>query len=127
MIGRILIAIGLFLFGAIALTSLPAFGTTEPLTQAAASNLARACRYAGTTAVVATSAAASTPTQWHSGVVRIVCTQDVHLKEAAASTNAVSTDMLIKGNIETFVWSKKDFLSFIQDSAGGNCYVSECL
>lgn len=104
-----------------------AIADTTQLTQSTAINFTRACRFTGGTQKIAVSGTSAASTQLQGGVERVLCTTDVHLKQATTSPTATTNDMLVQSGSELYLWSNRDYVALIQDSASGTCYVTDCL
>lgn len=115
------------LFAAVAALATLAFADQEYMPQGAAANMSRPCGFEGVTAqkvtVNGTSAATSTATGV--GVVRVVCTTNAHFVQAETPV-ATANDAYISAGVPEYFYSVNRKLAFIQDSAGGFCFVSSC-
>lgn len=103
------------------------FADQEYLPQGASANASRPCDFESQTTqtVTVTGTSAATTNATGKGVVRVVCTAAAHMLMAAAPT-ALTSSAYIPANTPEYFLTKGTKFAFIQNAAGGTCFVSEC-
>lgn len=109
----------------------PAQADQDYVPQGVSANLSRPCSFDGITTqvVTMTSTTAKTSSVVAAGSVRVLCTQDAHMKMAAAGVvgaTATTGDVFVVGYGPEYFRSAGGVFAFVRDSADGACYVSEC-
>ena len=95
----------------------------------ASANASRPCILDSVTAqkVTVSGTTAATSTTTGSGTVRVVCTTNAHFAVGASGVTATANDAYIGAGVpEYFITEPLQKFAFIQDSAGGSCFVSSC-
>lgn len=99
------------------------------LAPGASANASRPCILDGVTAqkVTVSGTTAATSTVTGNGTIRVVCTTNAHFAVGASGVTATANDAYIGAGVpEYFVTNSSQKMAFIQDSAGGSCFVSSC-
>lgn len=107
------------------------FADTVYLNQAQDRAATRACSHDGIHAQKVTTSSTSAFTTNATGVgkVRLVCSADAHFFQGAVGVTgptASTGDSYLAAGTPEYLYSPGSRFAFIQDSAGGTCFVTDC-
>ncbi len=111
------------------MASYMALADQEYLPPGSSANASRPCNLDSVTAqkVTVSGTTAATSTTMGAGTVRVVCTTNSHFAMGASGVTATANDAYIGAGVpEYFLAPSSKKMAFIQDSAGGSCFVSSC-
>ncbi len=119
--------VGLFVFLAFVVAVNYARADQDYLPAGASANATRACNFKSqnTQTVSVSGTTAPTSTASAVGVVRVICTSDSHMHQAAVPV-ATTSMLFLTAKVPEYFLSAGEKFAFIQDTASGTCYVSEC-
>ncbi len=108
-----------------------AFADSDYMPQGVSANLSRPCSLEGISsqAVAVTGTSAATSSYLGIGTVRIVCTQDAHMKVGALGVTGVTAgtgDLLLTGYGPEYFYTRGSQFAFVRDVTSGTCFVTEC-